>query len=648
MSGGWLSALSYCGNLKTLRLLSCESIDACPGPDEHLGCCPTLEELYLERCQVREKEGVRALFLVCKFVKEISFQDCWGLEDDLFRYAAPCRRVKSISLEGCSLLTTIGLDSVVQNWKELQTLKVVSCNNIQDSEITPELATLFSILKELKWRPNSRSLLAISLSGTGVGKKGDAHHGGQEKMIGYLHAAQGIFVHIATYCSSFLIIMFHIIPLVAFSKMYSPTNVEYYWRLQVVEITLLLKDSDSFTLEQKIRRGCLLQAFAELGVNYGKFDDIASQDALSSSSVSARGIGIAPSYQAFGIAPTSHAPGTPHSIDYLFQFGDSISDTGNLVIESPVRAHNFAAYPYGMTMHKTTGRCSDGLLMIDQFATFFDKPFLNPYLAKGADFSQGVNFAVAGSTALDTPTLQSKGILSPVTPSSLNVQLDWFRTHLETICDNALDCQDILSRSLILIETGGNDYNYAMLEGKTMDQVREMVTEVVEIIINAAKQVISLGATRVYIPGNFPIGCLPIYKATFENDYSFDELRCLDGLNAFARYHNDHLKEAIKELQQEYPEVAVVYGDYYSALSSVLDNADALGFDVPNMFTACCGSGDNDYNFDVTRLCGSQGFEVCADPNQFISWDGIHMTQETYKRMSQWLLPRLVQELNRV
>ncbi|XP_074272947.1 F-box protein At5g51380-like [Silene latifolia] len=172
MSGGWLAALSYCSNLKTLKLQSCESIDVCPGPDEHLGSCPTLEELYLERCQVREKEGVRALFLVCKFVKEISFLDCWGLDDDLFRYAAVCRRVKSISLEGCSLLTTIGLDSVVQNWKELQTLKVVSCNNIQDAEITPELATLFSVLKELKWRPNSRSLLATSLSGTGVGKKG--------------------------------------------------------------------------------------------------------------------------------------------------------------------------------------------------------------------------------------------------------------------------------------------------------------------------------------------------------------------------------------------------------------------------------------------------------------------------------------------
>ena len=82
------------------------------------------------------------------------------------------RRVKSLSLEGCSLMTTGGLDSLVHTWKELQTLRVVSCNSIKDADITPELATLFSVLKELKWRPDSKSLLASSLADTGLGKKG--------------------------------------------------------------------------------------------------------------------------------------------------------------------------------------------------------------------------------------------------------------------------------------------------------------------------------------------------------------------------------------------------------------------------------------------------------------------------------------------
>ncbi|KAK9665053.1 hypothetical protein RND81_14G087100 [Saponaria officinalis] len=291
--------------------------------------------------------------------------------------------------------------------------------------------------------------------------------------------------------------------------------------------------------------------------------------------------------------------GADRPVEYIVR---QINDTGNLVIQDLVNAHNFASYPYGLTIHKPTGRCSDGLLMIDQFSKFFNKPLLNPYLDRQANFSQGVNFALAGSTALDTDALQSMGVLSPVTTSSLNVQLDWFRTHLESICDTALDFQEKLSRSLILIETGGNDYNYAMLQGKPMDQVR---------------------------------GCLPIYKATFGNYYTLDKLDCLDGLNDFASFHNAYIKKAIKELQKEYPEVAVVYGDYYSALSSVLKNVGPLGFDVPNKFKTCCGSGDNEYNSDLTRICGSQGYELCGDPNKYISWDGIHMTQQTYKRMSQ-------------
>ncbi|RVW15241.1 F-box protein [Vitis vinifera] len=90
---------------------------------------------------------------------------------------SPFRRLKSLSLEGCSLLTVEGLDSVVHSWKELQRLRVVSCNNIKDSEVTPALATLFSVLKELKWRPDSRSLLSSSLGETGMGKKGVDNRG---------------------------------------------------------------------------------------------------------------------------------------------------------------------------------------------------------------------------------------------------------------------------------------------------------------------------------------------------------------------------------------------------------------------------------------------------------------------------------------
>lgn len=52
-------------------------------------------------------------------------------------------------------------------------------------------------------------------------------------------------------------------------------------------------------------------------------------------------------------------------------------------------------------------------------------PFLSPYTKKDANFKQGVNFAVAGATALPKKVLAKMNIVDPYTNSSLKVQLDW-------------------------------------------------------------------------------------------------------------------------------------------------------------------------------------------------------------------------------
>ncbi|CAN0902512.1 F-box protein At5g07670 [Linum grandiflorum] len=172
MDDGWLAALPFCENLKSLRLISCKRIDCEPGPDEYLGCCSALERLHLERCQLRDKSGVRALFKVCEMVREVVVHDCWGLDDEVFSFASICRRVNLLCLEGCSLLTTEGLESVILTWNELQNLQIESCKNIKDGDISPSLSNLFTILKELRWRPDSKSILAAGLVGTGIGEKG--------------------------------------------------------------------------------------------------------------------------------------------------------------------------------------------------------------------------------------------------------------------------------------------------------------------------------------------------------------------------------------------------------------------------------------------------------------------------------------------
>jgi phospholipase/lecithinase/hemolysin len=56
----------------------------------------------------------------------------------------------------------------------------------------------------------------------------------------------------------------------------------------------------------------------------------------------------------------------------MFSFGDSLTDTGNLLVSSPLSNHIVGRYPYGMTyFHRPTGRCSDGRLVVD----FLGAPF---------------------------------------------------------------------------------------------------------------------------------------------------------------------------------------------------------------------------------------------------------------------------------
>lgn len=49
----------------------------------------------------------------------------------------------------------------------------------------------------------------------------------------------------------------------------------------------------------------------------------------------------------------------------IYQFGDSLSDTGNFVREPTGGNSAYNKLPYGQTIKHPTGRASDGLLIVD-------------------------------------------------------------------------------------------------------------------------------------------------------------------------------------------------------------------------------------------------------------------------------------------
>ncbi|CAI9113339.1 OLC1v1013921C1 [Oldenlandia corymbosa var. corymbosa] len=334
-----------------------------------------------------------------------------------------------------------------------------------------------------------------------------------------------------------------------------------------------------------------------------------------------------------------------YPFESIYQFGDSLSDTGNRIRQVGAKSvYNISNLPYGMTyFHKPTGRFSNGLLVVDFVAKALNLPLLPPYLEKNVSFSHGVNFAVAGSTALDNAFFLERNIIVPSTNIPLSHQITWFKEHLNSVSDdaNAPERKEMLKKALVIIGGyGGNDVNNAISHGWSLEEIRkDFVSFIVESISNAVREAIHLGAAYIVVPGNLPEGCLPIMLTQFPSAdvRDYDEQGCLRKYNEFVLFFNSHLQKAVESLKIEFPDAVILYFDYYQAFQSILHYGDFFGFDQNSKLKACCGVGGK-HNYNEEHVCGSKGVEACQNPAEFIHWDGIHLTQAAYSHISDRLI----------
>nr|GLL38796.1 acetylajmalan esterase-like [Ipomoea trifida] len=354
------------------------------------------------------------------------------------------------------------------------------------------------------------------------------------------------------------------------------------------------------------------------------------------------------------LLPFSYAtvnPLTKCSFKSIYQFGDSLADTGNLFrIPGATMSFHADRHPYGQTYFgKPTGRFSDGRLIVDYVAAALKLPFVDAYLDANGSFAHGANFAVAGGTALDNSFFAERNISMPSFNTPISAQLRWFHAHLNATCGGAgRKCAEKVQNALFIFgEFGGNDYYNALSKGKSLEETKTYVPYTVDAVINAIKHIVKHGAKRVVVPGTLPFGCLPVYLTNFPSSdpKSYDQLGCLKSLNDFSSYHNNYLQKALSKLSRELSgDVVLVYGDYYGALRSVLRRGSYLGFNNESLLKACCGTGGK-YNFDGSKTCGSDGVSACSNPAQYVHWDGIHLTDKSYLRMTEILIRKVLRNI---
>ncbi|KAL3813550.1 hypothetical protein ACJIZ3_014818 [Penstemon smallii] len=309
----------------------------------------------------------------------------------------------------------------------------------------------------------------------------------------------------------------------------------------------------------------------------------------------------------------------------VFNFGDSNSDTGNLVAGlgaelNPPNGQNY--------FQKPSGRFCDGRLIIDFLMDAMDLPFLNPYLESiGAPiFRNGCNFAVAGSTI-------RSAFASSFNPFSFGIQVAQFLRFKAKVQDLQAKSRDYFQKALYMFDIGQNDLAGGFYFN-TLDQILAGIPQILSEFEDGIEKLYDQGARNFWIHNTGPLGCLPEKIVKFGNDPSkLDGLGCVSSHNQASKLFNLQLHALLKKLQGKYQDANVTYVDIFTIKSNLIANYSRHGF--KHTLMTCCGYGGPPSNYDSGIACGQtkvfNGSSVtakgCNDSKKYVNWDGTHYAE---------------------
>ncbi|EPS68145.1 hypothetical protein M569_06628, partial [Genlisea aurea] len=218
------------------------------------------------------------------------------------------------------------------------------------------------------------------------------------------------------------------------------------------------------------------------------------------------------------------------------------------------------------------------------------------------------NFAVAGATALNRSTLASYGIQSLDVPYLL-MQLDWYELYL---ANNPIP--DYLYT--VIGPIGGNDIIYAITQcNKTYNEISSMIPMIAETIVTVVKKILlSVNAVDQihYLNLNFPLGCFPFIIDFFSYDPNIekDTDGCIKMVNELVMDLNSNISSMVTDIR-----VVDIYSAYLDLIRD--ETYECV------KFTPCCGNG----GFVPSNIfCGGEDAFLCSNPDDYIHWDGVHLT----------------------
>ncbi|AES99794.1 putative triacylglycerol lipase [Medicago truncatula] len=318
----------------------------------------------------------------------------------------------------------------------------------------------------------------------------------------------------------------------------------------------------------------------------------------------------------------------------IIVFGDSSVDAGNNNFIPTVARSNFQPYGRDFQGGKATGRFSNGRIPTDFIAESFGiKESVPAYLDPKyniSDFATGVSFASA-ATGYDNAT---SDVLSVI---PLWKQLEYYKDYQKNLSSylGEAKAKETISESVHLMSMGTNDFleNYYTMPGRASQYTpQQYQTFLAGIAENFIRNLYALGARKISLGGLPPMGCLPLERTT----NFMGQNGCVANFNNIALEFNDKLKNITTKLNQELPDMKLVFSNPYYIMLHIIKKPDLYGFESASV--ACCATG----MFEMGYACSRGSMFSCTDASKFVFWDSFHPTEKTNNIVAKYVVEHVL------
>ncbi|KAJ0007518.1 hypothetical protein Pint_29402 [Pistacia integerrima] len=217
-------------------------------------------------------------------------------------------------------------------------------------------------------------------------------------------------------------------------------------------------------------------------------------------------------------------------------------------------------------------------------------------------FSDGTNFASAGA-----------GVLDAAHPGTLSYFKDVEKSLKQKLGDK--EAKKVLRNAVYLFSIGGSDYfSFSSMNRKASQSSKGQ---------HVKSDIYHMGGRKIAFQNAGKLGCLPMMKSLDPTLGS----ACSEAPSSLARLHNRYLAVILKKLSTQLPGFKYSIFDYYNAICDRFAFPSKYGFKEGK--AACCGSGTYRGMNCGKTINGTQSFEVCSDPKEYVWFDGGHTTENT-------------------